>query len=374
MKRKLITCILAAIITLISAVPTAAASEQQLADSAQGAVLMERTTGKVLYYKSAHEKLPMASTTKIMTCILAIENGQLDEVIEVDDAAYAIEGSSIYLKKNERISVRDLLYGLMLASGNDAAVALACHVGGSVEGFAEIMNKKAKSIGCMNTNFVTPNGLHDDAHYTTAYDLGLIACYAMGNETFREVVGTTYYKSETGEITRTWKNKNKILWQYEGGNGVKTGYTMRAGKCLVFSAMRDSMEVVGVVLNDPNMFNDAKSMLDYGLDNFSMAKVLSAGEVIARARVFNGRKNVLALELKDNIMIPVSNDEYANLIPRIITADAINAPVTKGEVLGTLEIWEEDKLLVKSDLVAAQDIDAVSFEYFWNRVIKRFVA
>ncbi len=343
--------------------------------SAKGAVLLERSTRKVLYYKAAHEKMPMASTTKIMTCILAIENTEnIDEIITVDDAAYAIEGSSIYLKKNEKISVRDLLYGLMLASGNDAAVALACHVGGDVEGFAKMMNAKAKEIGCMNTNFVTPNGLHDDEHYTSAYDLALIACYAMENELFREIVGTTYYKAESGEVTRTLKNKNKILWEYEGGNGVKTGYTMKAGKCLVFSSMRDSMEIVGVVLNAPNMFMDAKALLDFGFENYSMARVMAADETVIRTRVSGGRKNVLALCVKNNIMIPVSCNEQTTLTPGINVKEHIKAPITKGDVLGTLEIWEEDICLCRSELIASEDIDAVSFEYYWERVIKRFIA
>ena len=206
--------------------------------SAGGVMLMDACTHKVLYAKNAHEKLPMASTTKIMTAILAIETGKLDALVTVPKEAYGVEGSSMYLRLGEKISLRDLVYGLMLVSGNDAAVAIAINVGGSIAGFAALMNEKAKALGAQNTHFVTPNGLHDAEHYTTAYDLALIASYAMQNETFREIVGTTYYRTVTGEITRTVKNKNKILWEYEGGNGVKTGYTMAAGKCLVFSAER----------------------------------------------------------------------------------------------------------------------------------------
>ncbi|MBQ2662167.1 MAG: D-alanyl-D-alanine carboxypeptidase [Clostridia bacterium] len=368
--KKSFTVLLAALV-LFSFANTARA---QSLETASGAVLLEQSTRKVLYYKNAHARLPMASTTKIMTCILAIEKGNLDEVIEVADEAYAIEGSSIYLEKNERISVRDLLYGLMLASGNDAAVALACHVAGDTESFARLMNNEAKEIGCMNTNFITPNGLHDDEHYTSAYDLGLIACYAMENATFREIVGTTYYTAESGHVKRTLKNKNKILWQYEGGNGIKTGYTMKAGKCLVFSAERDGMNLVGVVLDDGNMFNDAKVMLDYGFENYAMSTALKKGDTILRTRVWGGRKNILALELKDNIMVPVSNNTQTTLIPKIKTYGQLKAPVRKGETLGFIEIWEGDTLLKTGELVAAEDIDAVSFGYFLDRVIKRFAA
>lgn len=375
MKYRKITALILVLLISNFAQFFSASTQAELNVSAKGAVLMERSTKKVLYYKAAHEKLPMASTTKIMTCILAIENTKnIDEIIEVDDAAYAIEGSSIYLKKNEKISVRDLLYGLMLASGNDAAVALACHVGGNVEAFAKMMNKKAKEIGCMNTNFVTPNGLHDEEHYTTAYDLSLIACYAMENELFREIVGSTYYKAESGEVVRTLKNKNKILWQFDGGNGVKTGYTMKAGKCLVFSAERDGMEIVGTVLNAPNMFDDAKNLLTYGFENYSMSKVLTDGECIIRTRVFGGRKNVLALCLKDNIMIPVKVNEQTSLTPKIVVNSTIQAPIKKGDSLGFVEIWEGDVLLCTNKLVASEDIDAVGFNYYWERVIKRFIA
>ena len=244
------------------------ASADGLDVSAKGAVLIESRTGKVLYAKNAHEKLPMASTTKIMTALLAIENGNLNDIVETDASAYGTEGSSIYLDYEEKISLKDLLYGLMLSSGNDAAVAIAVHIGKGTNKFAEMMNARAKSIGALNTNFVTPNGLHDENHYTTAYDLARITAVAMKSPVFREIVSTQYYRAETGAKPRTFKNKNKILWEYDGGSGVKTGYTKIAGKCLVFSAERNGMEVIGVVLNCPGMFDDAKAMMNYAFENY----------------------------------------------------------------------------------------------------------
>ena len=199
-----------------------AAAETEPEAYAGGIALMEVTTGKLLYGKNAHAQLPMASTTKVMTALLALEHAALDDMLTVPSEAYGVEGSSMYLNLGEKISLRDLLYGLMLTSGNDAAITIAEYVGGSVQGFIDMMNARAAELGALNTHFVTPNGLHDENHYTSAYDLALISAEALRNETFREIVSTTYHTTTTGEQIRTLKNKNKILWQYEGGNGVKT--------------------------------------------------------------------------------------------------------------------------------------------------------
>ncbi|MGN0818322.1 MAG: D-alanyl-D-alanine carboxypeptidase family protein, partial [Candidatus Coproplasma sp.] len=201
---------------------------------------MELYTDSLLHEKNSDARMPMASTTKIMTALIVIEDCELDEVITVPDQAVGTEGSSIYLKHDEEISIKDLLYGLMLRSGNDSAAALAIHHSGSIEAFAENMNRRAKEIGALNTNYTNPSGLPDDNHYTTAYDLCLIACTAMKNPVFQEIVGTKNYNGEF----RSFLNKNKILNTLDGANGVKTGYTVKAGRCLVSSAQRDGMDVV----------------------------------------------------------------------------------------------------------------------------------
>lgn len=343
--------------------------------SAGGVMLMDARTHKVLYAKNAHEKLPMASTTKIMTAILAIETGKLDALVTVPKEAYGVEGSSMYLRLGEKISLRDLVYGLMLVSGNDAAVAIAINVGGSIAGFAALMNEKAKALGAQNTHFVTPNGLHDAEHYTTAYDLALIASYAMQNETFREIVGTTYYRTVTGEITRTVKNKNKILWEYEGGNGVKTGYTMAAGKCLVFSAERSGVELVGVVLNCPDMFPAAKRLLDYGFETYKPEKLVAAGDVIVRIRVNGGRKNALAVAVKQDIIILVKDGDSTTVRTVVkLAQQQVQAPVNKGDSLGSLEIWEDGRILAETELVAAETIEPAAFTDYLERLFRRWSA
>lgn len=341
---------------------------------AGGAVLMEKDTGIVLLSKNAHQKLPMASTTKIMTALVVIENCSLGETVEVVSKAYGVEGSSMYLKAGEKISVEDLLYGLMLLSGNDAAVALAIHTAGTVEAFAALMNKRAESIGARNTHFVTPNGLHDAEHYTTAYDLALIAAEAMKNEAFRTIVASTYHKSSTGSLVRYMKNKNKILWEYEGGCGVKTGYTKAAGKCLVFAAERNGMSLIGVVLRCQTMFPTAKAMLDYGFGLYSVQKVISAGDVIVRTRVLKGTKTSLAAAAKDDIMIPVKKGERACIKTEIMLDEGLSAPVELGQEIGTLKVFVNDKLAAQTSIVACESIAPLEYGHYLNKLLGMWAA
>ena len=338
---------------------------------AKAAVLLEASTGKVLFAQNAQAQLPMASTTKIMTALLAIEEGDLEEMVTTDASAYGVEGSSIYLQLEETISLRDLLYGLMLASGNDAAVAIAVHIANGVEQFAARMNERAREIGAVNTNFVTPNGLPDENHYTTAYDLALIAAEAMKNETFREIVSTQYYRTETGAVARTFKNKNQILWKYEGGNGIKTGYTQAAGRCLVFAAEREGMQLVGVVLSCPNMFEDAMALLDYGMDNYEMRPLVQEGDRIANVYVAGGMKKRLALCAPADIMVPVEKDGSGTYRTRVILPDSIEAPLDAGEACGYVEVLEEDGALRTAfPLVAQEAVDEATVRYYIDKLLR----
>lgn len=231
--------------------------------SANNAVLMEQSSGRVLYNKQAHEQRPIASITKIMTAIVAIESGKMNETVTVSDRAIHAIGSSIYLEKGEKIKLKDLVYGLMLRSGNDAAVAISEHVGGSVEGFVHLMNKKAKWLGMTNTSFANPHGLDADNHYSTAYDMALLMCYAMDNEVFRQVTETKIYKAEDGDYV--WRNKHKLLTSlYQHTIGGKTGYTSTAGRTLVTVAEKDGMELIAVTLNAPDDWRDHTGLFEWG--------------------------------------------------------------------------------------------------------------
>ncbi len=269
LKFSLIMLIFAVILSLSAILPTTMSDIKYANADGKAEIAMELTKGKVLYEKNADYKLPMASTTKIMTALLICEDCDLDEVITVPDEAVGIEGSSIYLKYSEEISVRDLLYGLMLRSGNDAATALAIHHSGSVTKFVEDMNKKASEIGVKDTNFSNPSGLPDENHYTTARDLCLIARYAMNNEVFGEVVACKNYSGKF----RSFTNKNKILFTLDGANGVKTGYTVKAGRCLVSSAKRDGMDVICVVLNCYDMYERSVEIIENCFSKYRLESI-----------------------------------------------------------------------------------------------------
>ena len=260
--------------------------------SAQSAVVMERSTHRVLFEKNSDAHLPMASTTKIVTALTVLNHANLDDVVEISPKAVGIEGSSIYLRAGEHLTVRELLYGLMLRSGNDSAVALALHVAGSVEAFAELMNETASKVGCTDSHFVNPHGLHDDNHYTSAHDLGVLTCVALQNDDFREIVSTKTIRisNEGMEYDRVLTNKNKLLTNYTGADGVKTGYTKKAGRCFVGSATKNGMQVVVVVLNCGPMFEETANMLDAAFANYRMQTVIPQNKICG-SRVEHGKQS-----------------------------------------------------------------------------------
>lgn len=306
--------------------------------TAAGAALFEAASGRYIAGKNPHERLPMASTTKVMTALLTIETGDLDEMVEVPPEAVGVEGSSAYLGRGERLTLRDLLYALMLTSGNDAAVTIAMHLDGTVEAFCARMNQRASELGCRDTAFANPNGLPNDAHYTTAYDLGLIAAAGMRNETFREIVSTTYHQTTSGDHSRTFQNKNRTLWQYEGGNGVKTGFTKAAGRCLVFSAERAGMTLVGVALNAPDLWNDAYALLDCGFDAVERTLLVDEERPLAVTSVSGGEKKALALYPKQDILYPTARDGSDEIAWLLQTASELTAPVQAGAACGELTL------------------------------------
>lgn len=233
---------------------------------------MESSTGRVLFDKRAHERQSIASLTKVMTAIIAIESEQFSEQVTTSRRAIHTTGSSIYLEQGEKMTLEDLTYGLMLRSGNDAAVAIAEHIGGSVEGFVHLMNEKAEWLGMTNTNFANPHGLEGEDHYSTAYDLALLMRYAMNNETFRRISATKSYRSDNRSYY--WFNKNKLLTHlYEHCTGGKTGFTKKAGRTLVTTAQQNNMELIAVTLNAPDDWQDHIHLFDWGFNNFELTLI-----------------------------------------------------------------------------------------------------
>jgi len=328
--------------------------------SAESAVVMEVRTGRILYSKNMTAKKPMASTTKIMTALLALENCPLDAVVKVPEEAVGIEGSSIYLRYGEELTMEDLLYGLMLRSGNDAATAIACHLGGSVEGFAKMMNERAKELGAINTNFENPHGLHSKNHYTTAYDLALITRKALMNENFRKIVSTKIWKANR-EGYNYFYNKNKTLYQYSGGDGVKTGYTQAAGRCLVTSATRNGMQVIAVVLNDYNWFDDCYKLMDEAFNNFELFKCVEKGTPVKRFEVLNGKKDFSYVVPREDIYVPVKPEEKEKIKIYYDLDTQIKAPIKKGMVLGKAKVYLDDKLLATTELISNEDVVEKTF-------------
>ena len=244
--------------------------------SAESAIVIEKSTGRVLYEKNADKKMEPASCTKILTALTVLQNSEPAELVCVPREAVGVEGSSIYLKEGEHLTVEELLYGLMLQSGNDAAVALAMHVGGSVDAFLQKMNQVAEAAGAVSSHFATPNGLHDDTHYTTARDLANITRAALQNEAFQTIVSTKSktISNEFGEYDRVLVNKNKLLKLFDGADGVKTGFTKKAGRCFVGSATRNGMQLICVVLRCGPMFEDTSSLLTKAFDTYRLSSVL----------------------------------------------------------------------------------------------------
>lgn len=343
---------------------------------AKAAVVMDVETGRVLYKQNSSQKLPMASTTKIMTVIMAIESGRLDEVVEISRNASIQEGSSVYLREGEKIKLEDLLYAIMLRSGNDASVAVAEHLCGSVEKFAELMNEKARSIGAYNTNFTNPHGLPDDNHYTTAYDLGLITCYALRNEKFAEIVSTKK-KTIPGPPGENWNrvltNKNKMLWQFDGGDGVKTGYTKKAGRCLVASATRNDWQLVSVVLNCGDMWNASAQLLEYGFNNYKKTQVVNKSEPYKDITIIKGKKDKAEVYPKEDIFAPIKVDSERDekIIIKEKLSNEVKAPITENSKAGELEVYIGDFFVGKTDLIYKENIESTSILYHIKKILKR---
>ncbi|MDZ5471150.1 D-alanyl-D-alanine carboxypeptidase family protein (plasmid) [Bacillus sp. 31A1R] len=318
--------------------------------SARNAILIEQETGRILYEKAANEKRRIASITKIMTAIIAIESGKLNDLATVSEKAVRTEGSAIYLKPNEKIKLEDLVYGLMLRSGNDSAVAIAEHVGGSLEGFVYLMNQKAEEIGMKNTNFANPHGLDDsDEHYSTAYDMAILTRYAMMNDTYRKIAGTEVHRAPNpnDKWDRVWRNKNRLLTDlYDYCTGGKTGYTKLAKRTLVTTATKDNMNLIAVTLNGPDDWNDHIFMYEIAFKNYDMVQVLEEGMIpTIKDKIY---KNHVFLER--NFSYPVTSDErdlfkveYKLLKPKKEWNDERNVP----EVVGNAIVYFEDKEVKK---------------------------
>lgn len=345
--QKKITAVAAALALVMPGVHAAAAPE---GISAVSAIVIEAQTGTVLYEKNADERRAMASTTKIMTALLTIEAGDPDREFTVDPLAIRVEGTSMGLREGDRVSRRDLLYGILLPSGNDAANAAAVSVAGSIPAFVEKMNERAQQLGLSDTHFVTPSGLDADGHYTTARDLAKLAAFAMHDELFREIVSCTSADVEFGNppYQRTLYNSNKMLKRYSGAIGVKTGFTDNARRCLVSAAERDGVTLVAVTLNAPDDWNDHTKMLDYGFTQVRAYPMsVDCGERVAVAGTGQS-VGVYAHE----VSLALTGEQRGKITRRVMLPQFVYGTVEKGDRLGEIQFLLDGEIVLECPLFA----------------------
>lgn len=325
-------------------------------------VVIDQESGRVLYDKNGDNILPMASTTKIITAIVAIENNNLGDVVVVSKTAAAIGGSTVGLKAGEKITMEELLYGLMLRSGNDSAIAIAEHIGGSVENFIEMMNDKALELGAYNTSFVTPHGLDREEHYTTARDLAKITAYSMKNETFAKIVSTKSISSGiTGNFTRNYENINKFLYRLDNSDGVKTGFTGKAGKCLVASVKHPYGRYICVVLNSSNRWKDAEKLVEYSDKNYSFIKIFGKEETIKKFRVYGGNQKYIMGRIKNDLYLPVLAAEVDKYKVDVYAPSVLFSPIIENEPIGNIVVSIDDKIVAKYPVYSDRDIKRKNF-------------
>lgn len=380
----LLTLVIGALMALLGlaqfSVTNIARATQEAEDeltSAKAMCVIERDSGRVLYSKNEHERLPMASLTKIITAIVAIENNaDLDRVIEIPKEATGIEGSTIYLKAGEHLSIRDLLFGLMLRSGNDAAVALSIATSGSVDAFMTLANEFVARLGLVDTHLVTPNGLHDDNHFTSALDLARVTAYALNNPTFAEIVKTqkTVIPNEfkTNE-NRLLKNKNKLLAQLADADGVKTGYTKKAGRCFVGSATRNGMQLVCVLLDCKPMFEDCAKLLERGFDEFELVDLLSAYDACGKIKVTKADKNEVGIFTRSEFVYPLTAQEKSNVHITRNLPESVAAPIKKNQEVGQLEINLGNDLIFCEKIYTINSVESNDLKSKIEKILQGFL-
>ncbi|MBR5514946.1 MAG: D-alanyl-D-alanine carboxypeptidase [Clostridia bacterium] len=373
MKITKIFCIILSLLQVFCITVNANLINRGISLSAKASVLMRSDNNEVISCINGDMRLPMASTTKIMTAIVVLEKAKdIEALYKIPGEACGIEGSSAYLRLGESLSIKELLYALMLSSANDAAVALAICISNSVEDFAGLMNKKAAQLGLKNTHFTNPNGLDNDEHYTTANDLALIMAYAMKNPIFCEITATKTYKcTSKGNEERYFSNHNKLLDIYKGCVGGKTGFTKRSGRCLVSCAQKNGVELVCVTLNAPDDWNDHCALFDYGFGCFQRITLVSKGQYCYTLPVINGEKeNVLAYAMPCEVIINTKSKKAVKAVCEL--KHFYFADIEKGELLGRILFLQDGKVIAESDVIASSSVKSIEYKNLFQRLISLF--
>ena len=332
--------------------------------SAKRAYVLDAVSGRVLYEKNPEERSLIASTTKIMTALIVCEQCNVLDRMRIPKEAVGIEGSSMYLREGEVLTIQELLYGLMLQSGNDAAVALAIYCGGTVEGFAELMNDKARNLGLHNTHFENPNGLDAPGHYSTARDLAKLAAYAMENPIFRKTVSTKSLMIGQRYLT----NHNKLLWRVEGADGVKTGFTKAAGRILVSSAQRNHRRLVAVTMDAPDDWNDHAALLEEGFARYRESQVVTRGQFVDTLEVVGGENHRVSVLAAEDFVYALAPEEQPQLM--LPGPGFVYAPAVEGADAGIAYVLLEGRAIGKVPVVYGQTIEQLpeAEKSFWKKL------
>ena len=352
-------------------VESASSSVEEPKINARAAIIYDRTTKQIIWGKNENEKRAMASTTKIMTALVVLENSNLSDVVTISKKAAGTGGSRLKISTGDKITINDLLYGLMLRSGNDAAVALAEYVGGSIEGFADLMNKKAKELGLNNTNFVTPHGLDNEEHYTTAYELAVITDYALNNETFAKIVNTKSTAISINGNSRNIYNTNELLGYMSGVDGVKTGFTNGAGRCLITSCTRDNNQIITVVLGcdtKKQRTSDSSKLIEYAFKNYTRINLeekiqneFENWKQINSKRIYinKANKQEINLELGEihKKIIPIKIGEERNIKIEINAIYNYEAPVEEGRKIGNIIVKNNEEIMDSIDIICSKTVE-----------------
>lgn len=349
---------------------------------AKGAVLIEQESKRVLYEKNAETSLPMASTTKIMTCIVALEEGKLEDVVTTSKRAACAPPVKLKLKVGEKQRLGDLLYALMLQSDNDVAVAIAEHIGGSVENFCEMMTQKAKSIGAEHTVFKTPNGLDAEGHYSSAYDMSLIGAYALENPEFVKIVTTTNISIPTvplkESVRHDLQNKNRFIYSYDGSNGIKTGFTNKAGHCFVGGAKRQDMQLVAVALGSgwgnkgkTQKYTDVINMMNYGFKHYEKVVLIEPEEQKSELPIDKALVDAIQIGCKQRLVMPLTAHEKENVCIKKILPASLIAPIKEGEEIGELRVVCDGVTLAKVPICAMETVKKASIIDYVKEWIKK---
>lgn len=336
--------------------------------SARTAIAMDAESKIVLYEKNSHDIVAMASTTKIITALVALKYGELDKKVEISSKAASIHGSTVGYKKGEMISIKELLYGLMFRSGNDAAIAIAEGIGGSVEEFLNLMNEYGKEIGLIDSSFQSPHGLDSEKHYSTAYDLAIATAKAKEIKFFNDIVSDKDIDAKEMGFTRSYHNINKLLWQIPEANGVKTGYTGNAGKCLVSSVQYNGRDIIIVVLNCVERWKETKRIYDYVVENYEYKNIIDGNKIINEQDIKDGDRKVELVSNKD-IILPIKKGKDFRY--DVIVSKDLKAPISKDQMVGMINVYELDKQIFTAPIYSKEEVNKAFVPRSWKNIFKK---